>query len=36
LIGVSSTEQLDNNLACLANTQFTAAELDEIELILKG
>jgi L-glyceraldehyde 3-phosphate reductase len=34
LIGVSSTEQLDNNLACLANTQFTAAELDEIELIL--
>jgi L-glyceraldehyde 3-phosphate reductase len=36
LIGVSSTEQLDNNLACLANRQFSSAELDEIELILKG
>ena len=36
LIGVSSTEQLDNNLACLSNTQFSAAELSEIELILKG
>lgn len=36
LIGVSSTEQLDNNLACLANRQFTGDELNEIELILKG
>jgi L-glyceraldehyde 3-phosphate reductase len=36
LIGVSSTEQLDNNLACLNNTQFSVAELEEIELILKG
>ncbi|OQP47756.1 L-glyceraldehyde 3-phosphate reductase [Niastella yeongjuensis] len=36
LIGVSSTEQLDNNLACLANGQFSSAELSEIELILKG
>ena len=36
LIGVSSTEQLDNNLACLGNRQFASAELNEIELILKG
>ncbi|OQP54191.1 L-glyceraldehyde 3-phosphate reductase [Niastella koreensis] len=36
LIGVSSSEQLDNNLACLANRQFSSAELSEIELILKG
>jgi L-glyceraldehyde 3-phosphate reductase len=36
LIGVSSTEQLDNNLACLGNRQFSSAELNEIELILKG
>ncbi|OQP61359.1 L-glyceraldehyde 3-phosphate reductase [Niastella vici] len=36
LIGVSSTAQLDNNLACLANRQFTGDELNEIELILKG
>lgn len=36
LIGVSSTEQLDNNLACLANRQFSSEELNEIELILKG
>jgi L-glyceraldehyde 3-phosphate reductase len=36
LIGVSSTEQLDNNLACLNNRQFSVAELEEIELILKG
>jgi L-glyceraldehyde 3-phosphate reductase len=36
LIGVSSTEQLDNNLACLNNTQFSVAELEEIEQILKG
>jgi L-glyceraldehyde 3-phosphate reductase len=36
LIGVSSKEQLDNNLACLGNRQFAAEELNEIELILKG
>lgn len=36
LIGVSSTEQLDNNLACLNNKEFSVAELEEIELILKG
>ena len=36
LIGVSSTEQLDNNLACLNNRQFSVAELEAIELILKG
>jgi L-glyceraldehyde 3-phosphate reductase len=36
LIGVSSTEQLDNNLACLNNRQFSVAELEEIEQILKG
>ena len=36
LIGVSSTEQLDNNLACLGNRQFSSADLNEIELILKG
>jgi L-glyceraldehyde 3-phosphate reductase len=36
LIGVSSTEQLNNNLACLANRQFSSAELSEIELVLKG
>jgi L-glyceraldehyde 3-phosphate reductase len=36
LIGVSSTEQLDNNLACLNNRQFSVAELEEIELILKS
>lgn len=36
LIGVSSTQQLDNNLACLGNSQFSSEELNEIELILKG
>jgi L-glyceraldehyde 3-phosphate reductase len=36
LIGVSSTEQLDNNLDCLKNNQFSTAELEEIELILKS
>jgi L-glyceraldehyde 3-phosphate reductase len=36
LIGVSSTAQLDNNLACLANRQFSSEELSEIEMILKG
>jgi L-glyceraldehyde 3-phosphate reductase len=36
LIGVSSVEQLDNNLACLNNRLFSSEELNEIELILKG
>jgi L-glyceraldehyde 3-phosphate reductase len=36
LIGVSSTEQLDNNLACLNNPQFSVEELSAIESILKG
>lgn len=36
LIGVSSEAQLDNNLACLDNRQFSSAELSEIELILKA
>lgn len=36
LIGVSSVEQLDNNLACLDNRLFSSEELNEIELILKG
>ena len=36
LIGVSSTEQLDNNLECLNNKQFSNEELSEIELILKS
>jgi L-glyceraldehyde 3-phosphate reductase len=35
LIGVSSVEQLDDNLACLNNTSYSQAELDEIETILK-
>jgi L-glyceraldehyde 3-phosphate reductase len=36
LIGVSSVEQLDNNLACLNNRLFSSSALNEIELILKG
>jgi len=36
LIGASSVAQLDNNIAALKNTQFSKAELDQIELILKG
>jgi L-glyceraldehyde 3-phosphate reductase len=35
LIGVSSTEQLDNNLACLNNLQFSNEELNEIETVLR-
>jgi L-glyceraldehyde 3-phosphate reductase len=35
LIGVSSTEQLDNNLACLGNLQFMSEELNEIETVLR-
>ena len=34
LIGASSVEQLDDNLACLNNTTFTKEELDEIEKII--
>jgi L-glyceraldehyde 3-phosphate reductase len=35
LIGVSSVEQLSNNLACLKNTGYSESELQEIEQILK-
>ena len=35
LIGASSVEQLNDNLACLEQLQFSSAELDEIEQILK-
>lgn len=35
LIGASSVEQLDNNLGALDRVQFDAAELKEIESILK-
>jgi L-glyceraldehyde 3-phosphate reductase len=35
LIGASSVEQLDNNLGALHKVQFDAAELQEIESILK-
>ena len=35
LIGASSVEQLDNNLGALHKVQFDAAELQEIERILK-
>lgn len=34
LIGASSVAQLDDNLACLNNLDFTAGELNEIETIL--
>src|ERR1044072_7934095 len=36
LIGVSSVEQLNNNLACLDNRLFSSEELNEIEVILKA
>ena len=36
LIGVSSLEQLENNIACLNNLDFTTEELATIEKILKG
>jgi len=36
LIGVSSEEQLLNNLACLDNTSFSGEELNAIESILKA
>jgi L-glyceraldehyde 3-phosphate reductase len=35
LIGASSVAQLDDNLASLENTNFSTAELDAIEKILK-
>lgn len=35
LIGVSSTEQLDNNLSSINNLQFSAEELNEIESVLQ-
>lgn len=36
LIGVSSTEQLDNNLSCLKTLQFLPEELNEIETVLRS
>jgi len=36
LIGVSSLEQLENNLGCLKNLDYTSEELAMIEKILKG
>lgn len=36
LIGVSSLEQLENNLGCLTNVEYSPEELDIIEKILKG
>jgi len=35
LIGVSSVEQLDNNLACLNNLDYSEDDLKEIEITLK-
>ncbi|MGK2860647.1 MAG: L-glyceraldehyde 3-phosphate reductase [Chitinophagaceae bacterium] len=35
LIGASSVKQLDDNLSCLDNQNFSNAELDKIEMILK-
>jgi L-glyceraldehyde 3-phosphate reductase len=35
LIGASSVEQLDNNLACLNNISFSNEELNEIEHVIK-
>jgi len=36
LIGVSSIEQLQNNLGCLDNTEYSEDELKKIEKILKA
>lgn len=36
LIGTSSVAQLDDNLACLDNLQFSETELNEIEIVLRG
>ncbi|MEY8354531.1 aldo/keto reductase [Lachnospiraceae bacterium 54-53] len=35
LIGASSVKQLEDNAACLKNLDFTAKELEEIDIILK-
>jgi L-glyceraldehyde 3-phosphate reductase len=35
LIGVSSVDQLDDNLKALPNLKFTQEELKKIEVILK-
>ena len=35
LIGASSVKQLDDNLACLNNLDFSSTELNEIETVLK-
>ena len=36
LIGASSVEQLDDNVAALNNMKFSKSELDQIEIILSG
>jgi L-glyceraldehyde 3-phosphate reductase len=36
LIGASSPEQLEDNVAALRNQAFDQSELDEIDRILKG
>ncbi len=36
LIGASSTQQLDENLAALQNTEFTTQELEQISTITQG
>jgi L-glyceraldehyde 3-phosphate reductase len=36
LIGASSVQQLDDNVAALKNLKFSRVELDQIELILSG
>ena len=36
LIGVSKPEQLDDNVAAVKNSNFSASELSEIESILKA
>ena len=36
LIGASSVAQLDDNLTCLENLNFTSGELNEIESVLKN
>jgi len=36
LVGVSRPEQLDDNVAAIQNSLFSAAELAEIEGILRG
>ena len=36
LVGASSVKQLDDNLACLSNLNFSTTELTEIEAVLKS